>query len=280
MTANVRVTLDNLSTQVIEVVIYQTETGDVFIGDFANNGTLDNLNIEQIEILSITGSNYTALFTNSSVDNSSLACFVRGTKIRSCRGEIPIEDLRVGDEVLTENAGYQPIRWVGSSALDIIDLAATPKLNPIRISAGALGNGLPECDLLVSPQHRVLVRSVIAQRMFGTDEVLIAAKKLLSLDGIDIVTDNPEGVEYFHLLFDKHEIIYSNGALTESLFTGPEALKAVSPKARHEIERLFPEICAPDFETLPAHQILKTGRMIKQLVARHIKNHKPLYSMA
>src|SRR5690606_41194845 len=70
-----------------------------------------------------------------------------------------------------------------------LDLAMNPKLCPVRITAGALGNGMPEQDLMVSPQHRVLIRSKIALRMFNITEVLIPAIKLCDMDGIEQVTD-------------------------------------------------------------------------------------------
>ena len=97
------------------------------------------------------------------------------------------------------------------------------------------------------------------------------------MDGIKIDEDIEE-VEYFHILFDQHVVILSNGAWTESLFTGPEALKAVSSEARKEIETLFPEICDPDFSAETAYTFPKTGKLMKQLIARHKKNNKPLYS--
>ncbi len=136
--------------------------------------------------------------------------------------------------------------------------------------------GLPLEDLLVSRQHRILVRSKIAERMFGEKEVLIPAIKLVELDGIDVATDI-EGVEYFHMLFDQHEIVISNGAKSESLFTGPEALKTVSPEARMEIASLFPELVCEDFQPVSARLIPPQGKSMKQLVARHQKNAKPLY---
>ncbi len=127
---------------------------------------------------------------------------------------------------------------------------------------------------------RILVRSKIAQRIFNSDEVLLPAKKLLPLDGVEVVEDNPDGVECFHILFDQHEIIYSNGAATESLLTGPQALKAVSREARAELETLFPEICDPDFEPISARLIPDSGKDMRELVARHVKNNKPMFLAA
>lgn len=202
-----------------------------------------------------------------------IPCFCRGTLILTNRGPVAVEQLAVGDLVVTRDHGLQPLRWTGSRSLDRIDLALAPKLRPIRIRAGALGNGLPETNLMVSPQHRVLVRSSIAQRMFGAAEVLVAAKQLLAIEGIEQV--DAEAVDYVHILFDRHEIVTSNGAETESLYTGAEALKAVGPAAREEILALFPE-----FRETPAEAArpLIPGSRARHLAERHARNRKALIS--
>jgi hypothetical protein len=115
-------------------------------------------------------------------------------------------------------------------------------------------------------------------RMFDTTEVLVPANKLLALDGIDIVDDCPDGVEYFHMLFDKHEIVFSNGSPTESLFTGPEALKSLPPNSKAEIVALFPEICLANFCATPARPFPGNGKLAKKLTERHHRNDKPLYT--
>ena len=114
--------------------------------------------------------------------------------------------------------------------------------------------------------------------MFGQSEVLIAANKLLGVEGFEVDHDTQE-VEYFHMLFDQHEIVFSNGAPTESLFTGPEALKSVAPEARAEIEALFPEILEPDFIPVPARLIPEKGRRMRRLAERHQLNERPLLMM-
>lgn len=201
-------------------------------------------------------------------------CFTTGTLINTDRGPIPVEDIGVGDRVVTRDNGLQEVRWIGSSKLDQRDLVMNEKIIPIRIRRNALGANVPSSDLLVSPQHRILVRSRIAQKMFGSDEVLIAAKQLCQIDGIDIADDVTE-VEYFHLLFDQHEIVISNGAETESLYTGPEALKSLSPAALIEIFEIFPEL--KDHDYMPAGaRILASGRMGRRLVFRHNQNSKML----
>ncbi|WP_246175358.1 Hint domain-containing protein [Paracoccus limosus] len=184
------------------------------------------------------GHDYPAGFFQITADGTAIAhgpivgpviCFARGTLIQTPDGPRAIEDLHPGDLVLTLDHGAQPLRWIGAIRVGATWLALAPRLRPIRIRAGALGAGLPATDLVVSPQHRVLVRSAIAQRMFGATEVLVAAKQLVQIDGIDIATDLPE-VEYFHLLFDRHEVVIANGAPTETLFTGPRGAEGCQPR--------------------------------------------------
>jgi len=206
--------------------------------------------------------------------NSLFPCFTRGVMIRTPGGEVAIEDLCVGDLVLTQDRGPQAIRWIGARRLDAGALAADEKLRPIRIRAGALGANTPAADLLVSPQHRILVRSKVAMRMFGTTEVLAAAKQLLQIDGIDIAHDLPE-VEYFHMLFDQHEVVYSNGAATESLYPGPQALKSVGRAAVEEIYTLFPELRDAAHVPVAARPLL-SGRQSRKLAVRLAQNHRPV----
>ncbi|AYF01378.1 hypothetical protein PY32053_01751 [Paracoccus yeei] len=191
-------------------------------------------------------------------------------------GEMPVERLVPGTRVMTRDNGLQELRWTGSRVVDAAMLDQNPNLRPIRIAAGALGNGLPRRELIVSPQHRVLVRSRIAQKMFGAAEVLVAAKQLLQIDGIDIATDL-ESVEYFHFLFDRHEIVLSEGAETESLYTGPEALKAVGPAACEEIFAIFPELRDMPKDHAPqGARLLASGRQGRKLAVRHAQHQKAL----
>ncbi|AVO39734.1 Hint domain-containing protein [Pukyongiella litopenaei] len=199
--------------------------------------------------------------------DTSLVCFAAGTLIATPAGEVPVETLAVGDMVLTKDHGAKPILWIGSKRVTAAMLARNPKLRPIRIRAGALGKGTPTRDLLVSPQHRILVRSKIARNMFGTIEVLVAARQLLAMGGIDPATDVTE-IEYFHFLLNQHEIVVSDGAETESLFTGPEAMKAVGPAARAEILTLFPDL-AEQGKVLEAARSLQKGRMGRKLAEQH-----------
>ncbi len=202
-------------------------------------------------------------------------CFGNGTMIDTDQGPRPVEDLRSGDLVRTRDDGFQPITWIGRRRLRAAELEQQPRFRPIRIRAGALGPSIPQNDLIVSPQHRVLVRSRIAQRMYGKSEVLVPAKDLLELDGVCVET-GARGVTYHHLLFQQHEIVFSNGAETESLLPGPEALKSVGEAALNEIFSLFPDLAEVNpVRATPARPIAR-GRQGRRMVWRHIKNGKPL----
>lgn len=212
-----------------------------------------------------------------SIDAGDLAsppCFVAGTFIEGIVGSKPVESFVDGDFVIGYSGNGLSIRTILRRRFVARDLDANPKLRPVRIIAGALGRGLPKRDLIVSRQHRMLVQSKIAERMFGETEVLIPAVKLTELPGI-FVDETVEDVEYFHLLFDQHEVIYAEGAPTESLFTGPETLKSLSLEARKEILTIFPEITDLDYSPEPA-RFMPPGKQQKQLIARHLKNNQPL----
>lgn len=164
---------------------------------------------------------------------NSVPCFVAGTLIRTPRGEVPIETLRPGDLVQTLDDGPQPLRWIGSRTVP----AAGP-LAPICIRAGAFGN---HRKLLVSPQHRILMRDSLAELMFGTSEVLVAAKDLVNDHSVRRV---PGGdVEYVHLLFDRHQIVLAEGLASESFLPGPQVLGDFPRETLDEITGLFPELC-------------------------------------
>lgn len=216
-------------------------------------------------------------FNLTNVDGVTLVpCFTLGTLILTPSGEVPVERLAVGDEVLTVDAGVQRLRWIGTRQLDAAELARAPHLQPIRIAAGSLGRNLPERDLVVSPQHRCLVRSRIAERMAGGAEVLVAAKHLLGLPGISVVPPDAP-VTYIHLLFDRHELVWSNGTVTESFYLGDQAVASVDAAAREEILALFPDLA--DIRPQGARPFVR-GRIARKLVERSQANRKPLVEAA
>lgn len=180
---------------------------------------------------------------NFNIDNNTFAkeiingavCLTRGTLIDTPEGPRFIETLKEGDLVNTLDHGAQPISWIGSRKVP-----ATGALAPVLIRMGALGNLR---DMWVSQNHRMLVRGPQAEVLFGERDVLVAAKHLVNDHSIRIVEGgNGTGmVEYFHMLFDAHQIVFAEACPTESLYPGKEALKSVSDEARCEILTLFPE---------------------------------------
>jgi len=205
-------------------------------------------------------------------------CLCRGTMIATTVGERPVEAIGPGTMVLTRDAGPQPVRWTGSRSLGPVDLLLKPHLRPIRIRLGALGNGLPRRDLLLSPQHRVLVCSRIARRMFGASEVLVAAKHLLALPGFEVDRDMGE-VVYHHILLDEHQLIYSEGAATESLYTGAYGLSLLSDDCLRELLELFPQL-HETAERPHSARLLVPGRGGRKLAERHMRNHRPVLEPA
>lgn len=204
-------------------------------------------------------------------------CFASDTLISTPDGQVPVQNLKVGDPVMTLDNGPQPIRWIGSRKLSRKQLKQSPSLFPVRIRAHALGDQLPARDLLVSPQHRLMIRSRIVERMFDCNEVLVAANKLLSLPGIS-VADDIDCVEYFHFIFDKHEVVFAENAPAESLLAGAQALKALDTAAVREILTLFPELANENHQPKPARQIPK-GRLQSNLAIRHAKNLRALVEL-
>jgi len=206
-------------------------------------------------------------------EQGGIVCFCAGTVFDTQRGKVRVERLSVGDAVQTADGSYQEIVWIGSRRVSGAELRRNPKLIPIRIQAGALGPGVPERDLRVSRQHRLLVRNAVVQRMFGTTEVLVPACKLLPIPGVDEEPD-VDGVEYFHVLLNSHQIVWSDGALSESLLLGPESLKTLSVEALEEIATIFPEIVMPGFVPSSTWAIPPKGQKMKSLAERLVKNGK------
>lgn len=229
----------------------------------------ENLPLEQGKISNVRLDKFipTPLNTNDLAvcrPDIKIVCFASGTQIMTPDGPRNVEDLKVGDLVMTADRGAQEVRWAGARTLDAIDLASESRLIPVRIKAGALGGGLPKRDLVVSPQHRVLIASDIALEMTGEKEVLVAAKHLLGMPGVELAADLAS-VTYHHILFDNHEIVFSEGLRSESLFTGKEAMKAMTEDAQREITLLFPQL-KEEFPVAGVRPFTK-GRVARDMAA-------------
>ncbi len=166
-------------------------------------------------------------------------CFTPGVLIRTERGARPVESLAPGDLVWTLDGGPRPLRRLLSRHIGAAELAADPALRPVVIRAGALGPGRPARDLRVSPQHRVLLSGWRSALIAGADEVLVPARALA--DGVRAAVDWSAGeVTYLHLVFDRHEIVESEGMLSESYLPGPLTLAGLAPEERVTIPDRLP----------------------------------------
>jgi hypothetical protein len=173
--------------------------------------------------------------------NPGVICFTPGTRIATPEGPKPVESLREGDRVQTRDNGAQVVQWIGARRMSGARLFVMPALRPVRIRAGALGIDRPERELLVSPEHRMLLRGAAARALFNESEVLVAARDLINGHTIDVDTTVRE-VTYVHLLLEQHQVIWANGVETESFHPAHAALSALDDKDRKRLLRRLPAI--------------------------------------
>ncbi|KPP84274.1 MAG: Hint domain [Rhodobacteraceae bacterium HLUCCO07] len=189
------------------------------------------------------------------VNLTTVPCFTAGTLIETPVGPVRIETLEPGDLVLTLDHGSQPVRWIGQTRRRAEDRDA-----PVTFEAGALGT---HAALELSPNHRILIRSALAELLFGAHEILVKARELVNDETIRRRRDG-QPVTYIHLLFDRHELICGNGLWSESYHPGRETAHSFDAETGEEIRRLFPELCRP-----PAIGYGPTARMtLKSFEAR------------
>lgn len=188
-------------------------------------------------------------------------CLTAGTLVMTARGAVAAETLLPGDLVATRDRGMQPLRWIGRRAVSLAEQVAEPRLRPIRIAPDALGPGIPARRLLVSQQHRILVRLPPAAAP-GT-EALVPARLLLHQHGIRLAAPRAALI-YLHLLFDRHEIISAEGCAVESLYMGQQALCSLAADQRMDLLLLHPHLVKDTQPPQPARRFLtrKDMRMI------------------
>lgn len=216
VTAGVPVTLNTGQTIMLNADGTINIVGDGDTEEFNFTYTVDN------------GTNEDTGFVNV----NSIPCFVEGTMISTLEGEREVQNLALGDLVMTRDEGMQPVRWIGSRTVPAQDNFA-----PICIRANTFGT---HREIRVSPEHRVLIKDNLAELLFGEREVLVAAKDLVNDRS---VTRQVGGdVTYVHVMFDRHQVVYSEGLATESFLPGPQTTKSFEPAIIKEICTLFPEI--------------------------------------
>lgn len=263
----------------ITLSIVQMTNGDLYLIPAISGTTNTVLTAEPIRSIRLDGlltSSFQGMTTDRP-DLNFLTCFTNGTMLATPDGAVPVEKVKPGDRLMTADHGPQVVRWVGMRRVSPAQMTANPRQRPVLIRAGALGEGIPARDLMVSPQHRILLRSAIVARMTDQPEALVAARHLVGCPGIEsVLPDAP--VDYWHVLFDRHEVVLAEGCEAESLYLGTEAVKAMPRAALAEIAHATPDSICPltGLGIVPGARPFVTGKQARRLVERHLSNRKPL----
>ena len=168
-------------------------------------------------------------------------CYLRGTHILTETGEVLVENLKIGDVVVTPSGAQRPVRWIGCRYFDLTRHPAPERVQPIRIRADAFAAGVPHRDLLLSPDHAVL-----------RDGVLVPARLLVN--GASIVRETQCGAfTYYHVELDSHDILLAENLQAESyLDTGNRGMfqngnlpLTLHPDLTNDQARREAESCAP-----------------------------------
>lgn len=213
------------------IQVYEIEIAGRLVGYLTSEPILPGVTYNIVGTADVTSSNqaeYTKL--------DSVPCFGPGTLISTTDGDLPIEWLCPGDRVITRDQGAQPLRWIGQYQLSAQQLAGDPTLRPVQIGADRFGPGAPSHPLTLSPQHRVFVSGPEIQYFFGQECAFATAKHLADQSDVQ---KNGAGITYYHLLFDRHHVIRSNGLWTESLFAN---------RAQNHVGRASGTLPPPDIQ--------------------------------
>ncbi len=165
--------------------------------------------------LSDYGSGTFANWTGGTLFLTDTVCYAAGTRILTEHGDVMVEDLRPGDQVVVldgDTRSLLPVTWIGTRHVDLASHPRAELVAPVRIAKGAFAANIPARDLLVSPPHAIRV-----------DDHLIPAKLLVN--GMTITRDSSlASVTYFHVELERHAVILAEGLPAESyLDTGNRA---------------------------------------------------------
>ena len=226
-------------------VITNVADGDKFVFDGANF-TNDTVSLALDGMLTVTDAQGDTILTMNHVAMAdgvlpafqasgdtivnNAPCYRAGTHILTPSGEVLIDKLAIGDLVTTRSGEARPIRWIGKRSYLGRFIAGNREVLPIRITAGALADGIPQRDLDVSPGHAMLL-----------DGVLIPAEKLINGANIRQIAD-VDSIEYIHLELDTHDVIFAEGAQAETYVECDNRNKFQNGR---EFSALYPGIEAP-----------------------------------
>lgn len=179
------------------------------------------------------GSSYSV---QSSPSEGTIPCYAPGTLIDTPEGPRAVESLRPGDLVDTVDHGPQVVRFVRSGDHSLEDAEIDDK--PVLIKSDALGAGRPAHDLIVSPQHRILVGGGGQLTQYFESEAFAPAKALSGLPGIRHMTGKSQ-VTWVHFACDRHEVIIANGCFSESLLLGSMVVNGMTPSERDTVTDVY-----------------------------------------
>jgi O-antigen biosynthesis protein len=195
------------------------------------------------------------------ITESQTACYLRGTLIRAERGDIAVENLAIGENIMTASGALRPIRWIGWRSYGGRFIIGRKDILPICIKAGALDDNVPGRDLWVSPHHAMYLEGVLIEA-----KDLVNGTSIVQPDGIDLV-------EYFHIELETHDLIIAEGAPSETFIDDDSRFMFQNA---HEYRRLYPEAatgvdryCAPrredgyEVEAARRHIALRAGLYAK-----------------
>lgn len=219
----------------LRMLVVQDELGRAFLMPRVHGRTETLLGAEPIQNITVTAvygseGELTSLYADLPAD--AFVCFVAGTQIRTPNGNKPIEYLQAGDMVDTFDNGPQPVIWIGSQRIQ-----TSAKSVPVRISAGTLGPKGGARDLFVSQQHRVLLQSNRLKKFVNGTEAFTAAKHIIKFPGV-YLENEVRAATYYHLLLNRHEIVFAENVLCESFYLGSEGRKLLTDLQISQLEKL------------------------------------------
>lgn len=192
-------------------------------------------------------------------------CFTRGTEIETPDGARMIEDIQVGDLVLTRDNGAKPVKWIGYSEISEARRRGNDGLEPILIEKDAIEPGIPARDLAVSPQHRILLTGQVADRLLNSQSHLVGAKHLCDGQRIRPCGERFEVLEYWHMMLDDHDVVLANGCPVETFYFGPMSAEILDSGQIKELSEIFPDL------TVGGHELVYP--VLKARDARRVTKH-------
>lgn len=242
-----------------EITVITTEDGQRFF--FGSDGTLSSATMADFP-------NGAHAIGNVDTTTSVAVCFGKGTRIATPVGDRLVESLEPGDLVLNHLGQQVPVLWIAKRYISNGELQSTPALAPVKIKAGSLGPNLPDGDLVLSKQHRILLSHPDHSLTFGCPDILAPATYLPP--EIAPVQTPKGGVTYYHLLFNCHEIVISNGLMSESFQPGIVSINGLSLAVRHSFVTRFDANSRSRFFNRPdaAYSVLKFEAPLIRAFAR------------